>query len=205
MARLPRGVSFLPGPFAAGWGWGTLGQPAGGAGLTTAMIAGLFLWPLAVTAVVFGLPAVLMRLSCPRSWRRKWRNRDPGWFILLLHWVTGAPVGRDGARSAYIPKWLERAVKAADGWCCVFCGSDVAIQVDHVGPWSLGFLTTLWNLMTLCGTCNRAKSNAWFNRDGTVWPGRSSRPRRAEEILLAELRHRHNPARWYRAAWQLGA
>jgi hypothetical protein len=203
MARIPRTVMFLPGPALTGYGWSQASQPLHYEGLAVAAVLGVACWPLVILAVVFGVPAVLM--ACwPRPWRRRWRNRNPGWFIAFLHWAAGSPVGRAGAKSAYIPKWMDRAVKAADRYGCVVCGSDVAIQLDHVGPWSLGFLTTLWNLMTLCRTCNGIKSNAWMYR-GRFWPGQSRDPIRARKILEIERLHRYNPARWYRAAWELTA
>lgn len=108
-----------------------------------------------------------------------------------------------------IPRWLRRAVYAADRFRCVYCGSGEKIQLDHVIPWSFGGLTTLWNLVTLCGKCNRIKSNYWKSDTGKVyyraWTMTDSRAAvgtmgMAGMIHARELRARRNPARWVRAA-----
>lgn len=108
-----------------------------------------------------------------------------------------------------IPGWLRRAVYAADRYRCVYCGSQLKIQLDHVIPWSFGGLTTLWNLVTLCGSCNRIKSNYWKSDTGKVYYRSFYSPARrlpgtavgmAGMILARELRARRNPARWVRAA-----
>jgi hypothetical protein len=152
---------------------------------------------------VFGIPGAIMTVVPPRSWRKWWRQRHPGWPERILHWAVRSPVGRSRAKSAYIPKWFARVVKAADRGRCVACGSTDRLNIDHVMPWSLGGLTILWNCMTLCWTCNRAKSNAWIFH-GRFWASKTCNPALAEPILRIQLRHRRNVARWLRAAWALG-
>jgi 5-methylcytosine-specific restriction endonuclease McrA len=105
-----------------------------------------------------------------------------------------------------IPAALRRAVYAADRHRCCFCGSRDQLQIDHIRPWSRGGLSALWNTMTLCGKCNRVKSNYWVARDGYVFyrsfPG-SDDAKTAAAILAYEKRHRWNPGRWIRAGWSL--
>jgi CRISPR/Cas system Type II protein with McrA/HNH and RuvC-like nuclease domain len=42
---------------------------------------------------------------------------------------------------------------------CVYCGSKKNLTVDHIQPKSKGGLNTWQNLITCCGTCNRAKGD----------------------------------------------
>lgn len=56
-----------------------------------------------------------------------------------------------------IPLPLRQTVHVRDGWACLHCGARDGLQLDHVYPYSLGGETTLDNLQTLCGPCNRAK------------------------------------------------
>jgi 5-methylcytosine-specific restriction endonuclease McrA len=120
--------------------------------------------------------------------------------------------GRQNARSAYIRKGLKYVVFFADRWRCAACKISWAeaghLEIDHVLPWSLGGLTTLFNCMALCPRCNKIKSNFWRYRRShrTVYvpfPG-AGNPSAAEAILRAELRHRWNLFRLLRAAWALG-
>jgi hypothetical protein len=62
-----------------------------------------------------------------------------------------------------IPLAMRYKVLKKDGFTCVACGHGVAdgakLQVDHKLPFSLGGLTELSNLQTLCDACNLGKSN----------------------------------------------
>jgi hypothetical protein len=99
--------------------------------------------------------------------------------------------------------WLKRTVKAADRYSCCYCGSSSDLQIDHVKPWAVGGRMSFWNFMTLCGTCNRVKSDYWVFRSGRVnyhpWK-RHCNERSAALILACELRHRRSLARLVRAA-----
>jgi 5-methylcytosine-specific restriction protein A len=165
------------------WLWA--GEPLPWYWLAADVAAGLAIYPLALIGV-YCLPAVAAA-AVPRTWRCWWRHRHD--------------------RPA-IPQRLRRAVYAADRYACVYCGADHDLQLDHVRPWASGGLSSLFNLVTLCGTCNRVKSNYWVYPSGLV----VYRPlagnglaavRQAAAILSAERRARWNPARWARAAWAL--
>jgi len=113
---------------------------------------------------------------------------------------------RESQRSARIGARLRRRVLAADRHRCVSCHRRDELQIEHVMPWSLGGLSWWWNLVTLCGDCNRVKSNYWRFRDGYVvyraFEGYGV-PGRAAAILARERRARRNPLRWLRAAWAI--
>lgn len=81
----------------------------------------------------------------------------------------------DGVRERLVPnKKGQRGVRAIplalrfqvferdDGKCCL-CGrgrhDSVSLHVDHIIPYSVGGLTVLSNLQTLCSGCNLGKSN----------------------------------------------
>ena len=71
---------------------------------------------------------------------------------------------RRGSRAARsVPQGLRFNVLERDGGICCACGRSpregVTLHVDHIKPFSLGGLTTLDNLQTLCADCNIGKSN----------------------------------------------
>lgn len=170
--------------------WFRLHEPGHFMGLMACALLALLVLPTVLLLVAFGVPYFTAGLF-PREWRAHYRQgRERGDQV-----------------SAYIRAWLRRAVLAADRHRCVHCGSQVRLQIDHVIPWSLGGLTALFNMMTLCGVCNRAKSNYFERRNGTVcynpFPGVNRRDL-AAAILASERRARLNPLRWTRAAHSLG-
>ena len=70
------------------------------------------------------------------------------------------------------PRWhrARRDCIERDGHRCVRCGADDDLQADHITPLDAGGAPfDLDNLQTLCGPCNRIKSNRietrlpWFN------------------------------------------
>ena len=172
-------------PSAAVIGWAIEGEPLQWTGLAgfllPGIVAGLMLPGLAASVTALPLLLVPDRL---RIWHRQDRPRPN------------------------IPARLRRAVYAADRHRCCWCGSGQGLQVDHVKPWSRGGLSALWNMVTLCGICNKVKSNYWVARDGYVFyrpfAGHGNKAV-AADILAYELRHRWNPLRWVRAGWSLGS
>ena len=48
---------------------------------------------------------------------------------------------------------------SADGYQCRICGTGEDLQADHIHPWSKGGQTIVSNGQTLCGPCNRTKSD----------------------------------------------
>lgn len=71
---------------------------------------------------------------------------------------------RRGARgSRSIPPGLRFNVLERDEGICRLCGrgrrDGLCLHIDHITPFSLGGLTTLDNLQTLCAECNIGKSN----------------------------------------------
>jgi 5-methylcytosine-specific restriction endonuclease McrA len=55
---------------------------------------------------------------------------------------------------------LRRAVFERDGGRCVECGSNFALQYDHILAVARGGATTVENLQILCADCNRHKSDS---------------------------------------------
>lgn len=172
-------------PVAAVAGWADLGGALGAAGLAMLLVPALAL-AVAAPGLVLSCRA-LPQLLVPDRWRIEWRRDEP--------------------RPA-IPARLRRAVYAADRHRCAFCGARGDLQVDHVKPWSWGGLSAIWNLMTLCGHCNRVKSNCWYRKDGSVCYRAFSDADNlalARQILELELNCRWHPGRWLRAGWSLAA
>jgi len=69
--------------------------------------------------------------------------------------------------SRNIPLAYRYKVLKRDNFKCVACGRNVEdgikLHIDHKIPFSLGGLTTLENLRTLCGDCNISKSNKFID------------------------------------------
>ena len=57
-----------------------------------------------------------------------------------------------------IPKAMSSEVWRRDLGRCVQCGTNQALQSDHIIPVSKGGSTTVANLQILCEACNRAKA-----------------------------------------------
>ena len=70
---------------------------------------------------------------------------------------TGKVMVRDGSRR--IPETVKNAVWNRDNGCCVYCGSNINIEYDHIIPFSKGGSNTYKNIQILCQSCNRVKSN----------------------------------------------
>lgn len=186
---MTRRLHLLPGLAGANGalygGWTYEHQAGGPAALAACSAALTVVWPLAALAVVFGLRGTggaLVPYRTLMSWRR----------------------GR-GCRP-HVPAWLRRAVLCADRSRCLWCGSAWNCQIEHVRPYSCGGLACLWNLVVLCGDCNKIKSNYWRYPSGMVvyrpFPGFADIAT-AAQILAVERHARLNPARWLRAAWAL--
>ncbi len=64
--------------------------------------------------------------------------------------------------SRYISKSTRVSVFHRDKYKCVFCGhssQQVALQIDHIIPFSQGGSNQIDNLQTLCVDCNQGKSD----------------------------------------------
>lgn len=66
-----------------------------------------------------------------------------------------------------IPLGLHYKIFKRDAFKCVVCGRNandgIKLHVDHKIPYSLGGLTELNNLRTLCNECNISKSNKFID------------------------------------------
>lgn len=78
--------------------------------------------------------------------------------------VRGIVIDEPSARAAAasyqkspIPLELRWRVFRRDNFTCKHCGVQAHLHADHVIPESRGGPTTMENLQTLCGDCNRKK------------------------------------------------
>jgi hypothetical protein len=62
-------------------------------------------------------------------------------------------------RTRGIPAKVRYAVYMRDEGKCVYCGSNVNIEFDHIIPFSKGGSHSKDNIRVLCQTCNRKRSN----------------------------------------------
>lgn len=207
---LSRSLTFGPGVIAPFAGWVYLREPLHWAGLTAMELAGVLTVPVAVLAVLFVLPGLLMSGLVPNQWRINHRKRH----------------GRENCKSAVISASLRRVVLAADRHRCLYCGITARelaalpprmsldgkitarrLHVDHWHPWQPGGPTTLFNLGTLCDEHNEIKCNYWRQRNGYIWYRYRSNPamlRFAARITQTIRWKRWTPLRLLRAAWALG-
>lgn len=68
-----------------------------------------------------------------------------------------------------VPLALRYKILKRDKYRCVACGRSakekgIVLHIDHKTPYSLGGLTTLTNLQTLCQECNISKSNKHIDK-----------------------------------------
>ena len=67
-----------------------------------------------------------------------------------------------------IPLGLRYKILKRDGFKCLACGKRVSdgakFHIDHKTPYSLGGLTEINNLQTLCSECNISKSNKFIDK-----------------------------------------
>ena len=145
---------------AATAAWYRLTAPASAAAADWAALgwallaAELGAWLAARIFIFFAGPAWWCALTTHRA-RRAWRHRQ----------------AERGKGRPHIPDRIRRWVLRADGRACVYCGSAGELQMEHIWSWSWGGLTSLHNLITLCGPCNRMKSNFIRLRGGTHYRG----------------------------------
>ncbi len=71
-----------------------------------------------------------------------------------------------------IPLGMRYKVLRKDNFQCIACGrttdDGIKLHIDHKIPYSLGGLTELNNLQTLCDQCNIGKSNKYIDGEKTV-------------------------------------
>ncbi len=98
--------------------------------------------------------AALPRFDDSFAWR--WNSGDA-----VRERLTPNARGQRGSRA--VPLGLRYHVLERDGGACVACGAaaneGALLHVDHIVPHSLGGLTVLANLQTLCCDCNLGKGN----------------------------------------------
>jgi hypothetical protein len=89
------------------------------------------------------------------------------------------PVIRSGERLPISPM-LRHLVYRRDRWTCQRCGAHPypanparrsgALHLDHIVPWSAGGLDRSDNLRTMCGPCNKERSNFMRKADKHAVP-----------------------------------
>ena len=72
-------------------------------------------------------------------------------FVVRVFWCT--------AKRPHVPVSIRRHVYERDGYCCVLCGSDSDLSLDHIKHFSAGGPDTVENFRLLCMTCNRKRGN----------------------------------------------
>lgn len=73
-------------------------------------------------------------------------------------------IARVGVERSPLPATIRKAVLRRDGYTCQWCsrrprGGLLALEVDHILPWSSGGADHPVNLRALCQDCNQTRSN----------------------------------------------
>lgn len=73
-------------------------------------------------------------------------------------WVPMAPIRHrtSQGKSRYVPMAVKHRLKKDAK--CVNCGSNYALEIDHIKPFSQGGMTIEENLQILCRNCNQRKA-----------------------------------------------
>jgi 5-methylcytosine-specific restriction endonuclease McrA len=64
----------------------------------------------------------------------------------------------------YIQKKVKAKVWARDKGVCQNCGTNFALQMDHIEPFAMGGKSVEGNLRLLCRNCNQRRGQVVFNR-----------------------------------------
>ncbi len=88
----------------------------------------------------------------------------------------GAPKGQCVTGRRYLPSWMRRQVWQQAQGQCQNCGSEHALEVDHIHPLATGGTNELRNLRLLCRSCNQraAIMKLGYDRMETHLRGRKS-------------------------------
>lgn len=103
------------------------------------------------------LAAACTKLLWPNEWRERLQAHIEA--IRLPDPPAAVPEKVLSKPKRHIPRGLAKQVFERDAYRCRACGGWEDLQTDHVHPESKGGLTTLDNLQTLCGRCNRSKGS----------------------------------------------
>lgn len=95
----------------------------------------------------------------PVFWR--WGDGEGGWLLEQLR-LSGGISERGEPPSTVrtkqkISRDLARRVMERDAYRCVTCGGYEFLTCDHIVPESMGGVTEIGNLQTMCRSCNSAK------------------------------------------------
>ena len=84
-------------------------------------------------------------------------------------------------RPRYISRKVREEVRARDGYCCTYvgsngrrCGSRWDLEIDHIVPYCLGGGIEPGNLRLMCRAHNSYRVSQWFGDDvtpGKFWSG----------------------------------
>jgi hypothetical protein len=98
---------------------------------------------------------------------------------------TEANRASNPTRSRHIPRLLRRTLHQKAGHKCANCGSQHALEIDHIHPFALGGTHAPKNLRILCRNCNnRAARNVGLitTQAGPRPPRRCPDPREVIEV-----------------------
>ena len=92
---------------------------------------------------------------------RRGRIRDFAWgyegFVCTLEYRDEQLAQPPAILRPKLPAAVRREVMDRDGHCCVVCGSEGPLHIDHVHPVSRGGGDEVDNLQVLCARCNVSK------------------------------------------------
>lgn len=91
------------------------------------------------------------------EYQRLWRKKNAD--LVRNHSIVHNSIRRARLNSHEDYLVTAKEISRLKNNSCFFCGSYESIEIDHVIPISRGGRHSIGNLMTLCRSCNRRKSN----------------------------------------------
>lgn len=90
------------------------------------------------------------------------KNRKQWTFTVMKRgrsYVKHQPISYREGISRQVSKELRQFIYSRDGFKCLKCNTKNNLSVDHIVPFSKGGRTLIYNLQTLCISCNSNKSD----------------------------------------------
>lgn len=88
--------------------------------------------------------------------------------------------------TSHIP-FSRRNVIRRDGYCCVYCGANRFLTVDHLVPLSRGGKSIWENTVTACTTCNCRKGNRSLEQLGWTLEKKPKAPNKFDLHFVIDL------------------
>lgn len=91
-----------------------------------------------------------------KTWNNKWREKNKE-KVLEIRRRSQNKIRKLLKVSGFVTEEIKIKVLKRDKNTCLCCGSTKSLTIDHIIPISVGGVTVVDNLQTLCRSCNSRK------------------------------------------------